>query len=506
MPRLEQDLSRARGGRSGVYIAGIREAGAEVAQISTLDRQRIAQVERGFLSGLVWDSTRYGPLEGAKVYLSGTSYSAEANAEGRFLIEEVPGGVYTAAFTHPRLDTLGVIVAGVEVEIVPGDVSDVLRGVPAIGSILLEACRETERGEGTAVVTGVVRDRSSGEVIPQVTVSLHWQEIVGVTRAVGTRDVWIEATTTVEGRYTTCRAPAEELVIVQAAFLDRQSDTVHVRVPEDTYTVVDLEIDLPPGMLRSGAGTAAPTGGVGVQGVQGYLIESGSGEPVRDAEVILRQSPGSIRATGATNNRGFFRLQTRMSGSFALSAEALGFSRVQDEPVDILPGKLTVVEVRMAPEALALEPLVITAEARTFHLEMQGFYERRSKGLDTGIFITPEIMEERMPNRLTDLFWSLPATRVIETQVGDQGVYFRAGERFGDICWPMVFQDRQLVRTGGLQSGGADPAALNEILEAFDVAAIEIYRSPAEIPPEFNGPNAACGVIVLWTRQGGSGG
>ena len=54
-------------------------------------------------------------------------------------------------------------------------------------------------------------------------------------------------------------------------------------------------------------------------------------------------------------------------------------------------------------------------------------------------------MEERMPNRLTDLFWSLPATRVIETQVGEQGVYFRAGERFGDICWPMVFQDRQLV-------------------------------------------------------------
>jgi len=67
----------------------------------------------------------------------------------------------------------------------------------------------------------------------------------------------------------------------------------------------------------------------------------------------------------------------------------------------------------------------------------------------------------------------------------------------------MVYLDRHLIRTGGL---GGDPAAFNEITDVFDVAAAEIYRSPAEIPPEFNGPNSGCGVIVLWTRQGGSGG
>ena len=66
----------------------------------------------------------------------------------------------------------------------------------------------------------------------------------------------------------------------------------------------------------------------------------------------------------------------------------------------------------------------------------------------------------------------------------------------------MVYLDRHLIRTGGL---GGDPAALNELAKAFDVAAIEIYRSAAEIPPQFNGPNAGCGVIVMWTKQGRGG-
>jgi hypothetical protein len=510
MPQLAQDMAIAREGRSGIYVAGFREAGGEVTRISTLDRREIAQSERGFLSGLVWDSTRYGPLAGANVYLSGTSYSAVSNAEGRFLMEDVPEGVFTAAFTHPRLDTLGVLAGGVEVEITPGNVSEVLLGVPAMGSILLEACRGEERRRGSSVIFGVVRDQASGEPIPGATVRLDWQEVdlLGPGK-IGGQNKWFEASTNGEGRYTVCDAPGDRLIIVQATFLDRQSDTVHVRVPEDSYAVVNLSVGLPPGLFRSGSGSRVdiPAEGAGVQGVQGYVLESESGQPVRDAEITLRQTPGPVRVTGTTDNRGFFRLQTRFPGTFAFSAQALGYAGIQDETVEVQPGKLTVLEVQMAPEALELAPLLVTAEARTFHLEMEGFYERQTKSLDTGIFFDPETIEARMPNQVTDLFFGMMGTRVVETVVGGRGVYFRSGERPSrggiGICWPMVYLDRQLIRTGGLDG---DPAALDEIAEAFDVAAIEVYRTPAEIPPAFNGPNAGCGVIVLWTRRGGSGG
>ena len=70
------------------------------------------------------------------------------------------------------------------------------------------------------------------------------------------------------------------------------------------------------------------------------------------------------------------------------------------------------------------------------------------------------------------------------------------------ICWPMVYLDRHLIRNGGFDM----PATLDEILSGFDLSAVEVYRTPAEVPPTFNGPNAGCGVIVLWTRRGGSGG
>jgi hypothetical protein len=69
----------------------------------------------------------------------------------------------------------------------------------------------------------------------------------------------------------------------------------------------------------------------------------------------------------------------------------------------------------------------------------------------------------------------------------------------------MVYVDHHLVSTGGLMAAGAEPAAIDDLVSPHDVFAMEVYRSPAEVPSEFHGPNAGCGVIVLWTRRGGGG-
>jgi len=249
MPLLSQDRTRVQGGRSGVFVSGIRESGARVAQISTLDRQRVDQVESGSLEGVVWDSTIYGPLEGAEVFLSGTSHSTVTDAEGRFLMDSVPQGVFQAAFTHPRLEALGVFAQSVGVEITPGGVSDALLGVPALESIILEGCPREERERGPAFLTGVVRNRSSGEAIPDARVDLRWREIRDLRRSPWLREMRIETHTDSNGRYTTCGLPEGALIIVQAAYMDRLSATVSVRIPEDPYPVLDLEIDLSKGPM-----------------------------------------------------------------------------------------------------------------------------------------------------------------------------------------------------------------------------------------------------------------
>lgn len=243
MPLLARDLSRAGGGRTGIYVSGIRETGGEIARISTVDRETIARAEGGSVLGLVWDSTRSQPLEGARVYLSGTSFHEFTDAQGRFLIDGVPEGAFTAGFIHPRLDALAIIPHGVEVEVASGEVTEVVLGVPSELSILLEACKNEERRWGTAVVAGVVRDKASGDSILGAEVRLDWQEVQRMGPGhLGAQNKWVAVTTDGDGRFTVCSVPSNELIVIQASFMDQRSDTLQLRVTEDSYTVVELEL------------------------------------------------------------------------------------------------------------------------------------------------------------------------------------------------------------------------------------------------------------------------
>lgn len=499
MPILAQQRLWAWGGDLEVRVTGIREAGGDVSQISALPQAALFQAEGGTLTGQLWDSTRSTPLSGANVYLSGTSHSALADNQGRFQLEDVSGGIFSVAFSHPRLDSLGIPPPQAEVEILPGNVSEVTLAIPSTGSLMVSKCQAEDREGGAAVLAGLVSEERSGEPIPRASVRFDWQEVIEVIPLPRAQNRWFQVQTDGNGRYTACGIPLDEAIVVQASFLGRESDTAHVRFLEEDYRILDLEMELAPGFLSSSTEAPTVSEGTGIQGLQGIVREPETGEPVRAVEVTLRRSPGGVVAVGTTNTRGFFRLQTPLPGDYLLSLEALGYASVRGEEVAVSMGKLTVLEIQLAPEALALEPLVITAEPRAFHLEMEGFYGRQETGLHTGIFMSPKILEERQPLRVTDMFFEIPGTRVIETQVGGRGVYFRSGERFNEICWPMVFMDRQLLRSGGFE----DPAELDELAQAFDVAAIEVYRSAAEIPPEFNGANAGCGVIVMWTKKGG---
>jgi hypothetical protein len=35
-----------------------------------------------------------------------------------------------------------------------------------------------------------------------------------------------------------------------------------------------------------------------------------------------------------------------------------------------------------------------------------------------------------------------------------------------------------------------------------DIVALEVYTGPADVPGEFAGRTAGCGVVVVWTRSG----
>jgi hypothetical protein len=50
--------------------------------------------------------------------------------------------------------------------------------------------------------------------------------------------------------------------------------------------------------------------------------------------------------------------------------------------------------------------------------------------------------------------------------------------------------------------GGVTPPPDFSTFSVLGLEAVEVYRGPAELPIEYGGPAAACGVVLLWTRVG----
>ena len=49
------------------------------------------------------------------------------------------------------------------------------------------------------------------------------------------------------------------------------------------------------------------------------------------------------------------------------------------------------------------------------------------------------------------------------------------------------------------EAGSRDYSGINEYLGVDQVAAIEVYQSPSEVPPRFDVGRNRCGTIVIWT-------
>jgi hypothetical protein len=438
------------------------------------------------------------------VVILGTQLTTRSDSAGRFFLPGIPPGVFSVAFNHPRLDTLRAFPAAAEVEIRSQARSEVVLGVPSLGTILAAACVFQSQPPGTAPLVGRVSVVPTGQPVPRARVTVSWEggsegDAAGPTERIAVTDG--------TGRYAICGAPAGREATAEATFFGHESDPTPVRMNLDTHTVLDLGISLPSGFLTARTGADVREEGTGTQGVQGWIREPDTGAPVRGAEVVLRQTPGTIVVTGETSRRGFFRLQTPVPGIYSVEATALGYGEVLVEYLEVESGQLTILEVTMAPAPLELEPIVAVGESRGFQLEVQGFYDRMERGF--GHFITPEELEAWNPLDFAQIFRRIPGIRV--SPVGGFGAVLtvsRASFRQGPECTPRLYVDGAIVSTarmGGDTLGvGVNPA---EVMNVRDLDAVEFYPGAATVPLVWATMGEGdCGTVVLWSKTGPGGG
>jgi hypothetical protein len=104
-----------------------------------------------------------------------------------------------------------------------------------------------------------------------------------------------------------------------------------------------------------------------------------------------------------------------------------------------------------------------------------------------GRFLTPADIESSPAMRTSDLFIGMAGVSVI----GDR-VQIRS---FGRPCSPRIWVD-------GLPQTVNGDFPLDFVMPLEAVAAVEVYRRATEVPLQYGGTGAGCGVMLFWTKTG----
>jgi hypothetical protein len=242
------------------------------------------------------------------------------------------------------------------------------------------------------------------------------------------------------------------------------------------------------------------------QTVRGRVLESQGVSPVVSAGVVLLDTTFVSVAGTATNANGAFTLEAPGPGAYYVLTEALGYSPSIDGILELSEGGSITVEIYLKPRPIVLDSIKVAVErAQIFqHLEKAGYNQRQAAGF--GHFITPDEIKRRNPRTVEDLFRNAPGIRILhgeaETGNAGAGIVVRSATLHGQsavidlpgYCWPNVYVDGVLVSVDP-KLGGVEGA-----VELDQIAAVEVYTRASNVPSQWGGTNAGCGVVLIWTR------
>jgi hypothetical protein len=202
----------------------------------------------------------------------------------------------------------------------------------------------------------------------------------------------------------------------------------------------------------------------------------------------VRIAPNDRRLT---DEGGRFEVAVHRTRDVMIDVRRVGF-RPLEMKLAIVPDTPIVLVMRSL--AATLEAVRIETDRIVRSLELGGFYRRmadRAKGVGSGIYLTPEDIERRRVNRVTQLLEGVSGVRVLPL---DQ--WGRRWGVFGNSRCPMtIYLNR--IRLNPLRT--QTWVEFDSLVFPTNVAGIEVYaRSNA--PPEFQLMAGSCGIVLIWTK------
>ena len=205
-----------------------------------------------------------------------------------------------------------------------------------------------------------------------------------------------------------------------------------------------------------------------------------------------------------------YRTLANASGEFRLILPSKERAEIAVRRIGFLPGKIliepgadTTVSVSLQRLAVLLTTQVVRAQQQVRNLEMRGFYERMAeneRGALVGEFITPEEIELRNPQRVTQLLEQRRGLRVQRS--GNCYVIDECYKVLGQgNCPATIYLDGQRLNRMGVASNDASGApALDGLIPVTGVSGIEVYPRGSSAPPKYQSLAGTCAIVVIWTK------
>jgi hypothetical protein len=428
-----------------------------------------------FVRGMVYDSLiTSGPLPGAEVWIENTNRTARTDPAGRFELPALTPGRYTLTFYHPILDSAGLSVPAVVVDVAAGDSADVLLATPSPARAHRMLCPRDPL-QRTGVILGVVRNAADGKALSAVTVTAHWTIYEIGARAVRSVPRVVEAHSDASGHVLVCGVPTDVALLIRGRAADGPAGMVVLDLGGRDFARADLQL------------VAAPLTG-SVSGI----VRNRNGSLVPGAIV----SAVGAETTVLADQLGRFALAGVMAGSRVVEARAVGYLPGRTQTT-VRPGVEQQVDLVMDDSVIVLDPVVVEAEYQPY-LAHVGFTQRRRSAL--GHFLDTTDIDRSGAMRFEEVFRMVPGVKLrpngssllVELQRGEGQLLNPA---LANYCPPLYFIDGVHFPLPPTQTPSV-PLVPSEIL------AIEVYSNLISAPPQYQRRDGGCGVILVWTKRG----
>jgi hypothetical protein len=236
------------------------------------------------------------------------------------------------------------------------------------------------------------------------------------------------------------------------------------------------------------------------QSLAGTVVDSASGNPVVGARLVLLDSTGTALKATVTSTDGKFTFNLPRLGQYRVLVSRIGYPSITTKRFVVDSAFTARVSLTVPSTPITLDTITVVAkgvEKRLQYLADAGFYQRRRVGF--GHFLTRAEIDKRDPLIFSDLLHDMPGVRVTCTGARHCAVTMRAANAmfFRGPCQASVVLDGVLLRPGGTGGG----LGLDDLINPFNVEAVEVYPGPEGVPVQYSGYLSPCGAIIVWSRR-----